>query len=86
MGVLMSQVVSFASLKSDTSYNWMVVCVLWCSVIQSLLLPLFLWACDRYRADVRSIWEKCVAVMSNDDADEGESEQLPVLTRDACPG
>ncbi|XP_043355912.1 probable G-protein coupled receptor 153 [Dermochelys coriacea] len=66
-------VVSFASLKSDMSYNWMVLCVLWCSVIQSLLLPLFLWACDRYRADVRSIWEKCVAVMSNDDADEETS-------------
>ncbi|XP_067422782.1 probable G-protein coupled receptor 153 isoform X2 [Emydura macquarii macquarii] len=66
-------VVSFASLKSDMSYSWMVLCVLWCSVIQSLLLPLFLWACDRYRADVRSIWEKCVAIMSNDDIDEETS-------------
>uniref|UniRef100_A0A674JRA6 G protein-coupled receptor 153 n=1 Tax=Terrapene triunguis TaxID=2587831 RepID=A0A674JRA6_9SAUR len=66
-------VVSFASLKSDMSYSWMVLCVLWCSVIQSLLLPLFLWACDRYRADIRSIWEKCVAIMSNDDADEETS-------------
>ncbi|XP_074831806.1 putative G-protein coupled receptor 153 [Carettochelys insculpta] len=66
-------VVSFASLKSDTSYSWMVLCVLWCSVLQSLLLPLFLWACDRYRADVRAVWEKCVAIMSNDDADEESS-------------
>uniref|UniRef100_A0A8C3HS44 G protein-coupled receptor 153 n=1 Tax=Chrysemys picta bellii TaxID=8478 RepID=A0A8C3HS44_CHRPI len=66
-------VVSFASLKSDMSYSWMVLCVLWCSVFQSLLLPLFLWACDRYRADIRSIWEKCVAIMSNDDADEETS-------------
>ncbi|XP_038603386.1 probable G-protein coupled receptor 153 [Tachyglossus aculeatus] len=63
-------VVSFASLKSDTSYTWMVLCVLWCSVAQSLLFPLFLWACDRYRADIKAIWEKCVALMSNDDTDE----------------
>uniref|UniRef100_A0A670ZIM4 G protein-coupled receptor 153 n=1 Tax=Pseudonaja textilis TaxID=8673 RepID=A0A670ZIM4_PSETE len=60
-------VVSFASLKSDVAYDWMILCILWCSVAQSLLLPLFLWACDRYRADVRSVWEKCVAIMSNDD-------------------
>uniref|UniRef100_A0A8C8SKG8 G protein-coupled receptor 153 n=1 Tax=Pelusios castaneus TaxID=367368 RepID=A0A8C8SKG8_9SAUR len=66
-------VVSFASLKSDMSHTWMVLCVLWCSLIQSLLLPIFLWACDRYRADVRSIWEKCVAIMSNDDTDEETS-------------
>uniref|UniRef100_A0A8C7E466 G protein-coupled receptor 153 n=1 Tax=Naja naja TaxID=35670 RepID=A0A8C7E466_NAJNA len=59
-------VVSFASLKSDVAYDWMILCILWCSVAQSLLLPLFLWACDRYRADVRSVWEKCVAIMSND--------------------
>uniref|UniRef100_A0A8D2J940 G protein-coupled receptor 153 n=2 Tax=Varanus komodoensis TaxID=61221 RepID=A0A8D2J940_VARKO len=63
-------VVSVASLKSDTAYRWMVLCVLWCSVVQSLLLPLFLWACDRYRADLRSVWEKCLAIMSNDDAGE----------------
>ncbi|XP_025941220.1 probable G-protein coupled receptor 153 [Apteryx rowi] len=42
-------VVSFASLRSDASYDWMVLCVIWCSLVQSLLLPLFLWACDRYR-------------------------------------
>ncbi|XP_068996258.1 probable G-protein coupled receptor 153 isoform X3 [Embiotoca jacksoni] len=63
-------VVSFASLKFDRSYNWMVLCVLWCSIAQSILLPMFLWACDRYRADIRMVWEKCVAIMSNDDMDE----------------
>ncbi|XP_075461083.1 putative G-protein coupled receptor 153 [Ascaphus truei] len=66
-------VVSFASLKFDTSYEWMVLCVLWCSVVQALLLPMFLWACDRYRADVKAVWDKCIAVMSNDDADEEHS-------------
>ncbi|XP_056102734.1 probable G-protein coupled receptor 153 isoform X3 [Rhinichthys klamathensis goyatoka] len=63
-------VVSFASLKFDRSYNWMVLCVLWCSIAQSILLPMFLWACDRYRADVKMVWEKCVAIMSNDEVDE----------------
>ncbi|XP_069545225.1 probable G-protein coupled receptor 153 isoform X3 [Brachyistius frenatus] len=63
-------VVSFASLTFDRSYNWMVLCVLWCSIAQSILLPMFLWACDRYRADIRMVWEKCVAIMSNDDMDE----------------
>lgn len=67
-----AQVVSFASLKFDRSYNWMVLCVLWCSIAQSILLPMFLWACDRYRADIRMVWEKCVAIMSNDDVDEGK--------------
>ncbi|XP_020392935.1 probable G-protein coupled receptor 153 [Rhincodon typus] len=67
-------VVSFASLKYDTSYTWMVLCFLWCSIVQSILLPLFLWACDRYRADVKSVWEKCVAIMSNDEIDEGNSQ------------
>uniref|UniRef100_A0A8D0H5X4 G protein-coupled receptor 153 n=1 Tax=Sphenodon punctatus TaxID=8508 RepID=A0A8D0H5X4_SPHPU len=66
-------VVSFASLKSDTAYDWMVLCVLWCSIVQSLLLPLFLWACDRYRADIKSVWEKCVAIMANEDVDEENS-------------
>ncbi|XP_072538353.1 probable G-protein coupled receptor 153 isoform X3 [Salminus brasiliensis] len=63
-------VVSFASLRYDRSYSWMVLCVLWCSIAQSILLPMFLWACDRYRADVKMVWEKCVAIMSNDDVDE----------------
>ncbi|XP_030640885.1 probable G-protein coupled receptor 153 [Chanos chanos] len=67
-------VVSFASLKYDRSYNWMVLCVLWCSIAQSILLPMFLWACDRYRADVKMVWEKCVAIMSNDDVDEENSQ------------
>ncbi|XP_072101220.1 probable G-protein coupled receptor 153 isoform X1 [Mobula birostris] len=67
-------VVSFASLKYDTSYSWMVLCFLWCSIVQSILLPLFLWACDRYRADVKSVWEKCVAIMSNDDVDEENNQ------------
>ncbi|CAL8319115.1 unnamed protein product [Merluccius merluccius] len=56
----------------------MVLCVLWCSIAQSILLPMFLWACDRYRADVRMVWEKCVAIMSNDDVDE---EGLPCITQ-----
>lgn len=64
---------SFASLKFDRSYNWMVLCVVWCSIAQSILLPMFLWACDRYRADIRMVWEKCVAIMSNDDVDEGKT-------------
>ncbi|XP_044524593.1 probable G-protein coupled receptor 153 [Gracilinanus agilis] len=71
-------VVSFTSLKSDTSYTWMALCMLWCSVVQSLLLPLFLWACDRYRADIKAVWEKCVALMSNDETDE---EDVPPTRR-----
>ncbi|XP_048879494.1 probable G-protein coupled receptor 153 isoform X3 [Brienomyrus brachyistius] len=63
-------VVSFTSLRFDRSYNWMVLCVLWCSIAQSALLPVFLWACDRYRADAKTVWEKCVAVMSNDDVED----------------
>lgn len=35
---------------------------------------MFLWACDRYRADIRMVWEKCVAIMSNDDVDEGKQQ------------
>uniref|UniRef100_A0ACB8EDW4 Uncharacterized protein n=2 Tax=Sphaerodactylus townsendi TaxID=933632 RepID=A0ACB8EDW4_9SAUR len=58
----------------------MVLCMLWCSVIQSLLLPLFLWACDRYRADLKSVWEKCVAIMSNDDAEEENSLEGAIHT------
>ncbi|KAM3824125.1 putative G-protein coupled receptor 153 isoform 1-T2 [Vipera latastei] len=77
-------VVSFASLKSDVAYDWMVLCVVWCSVAQSLLLPLFLWACDRYRADVRSVWEKCVAIMSNDDSGEETSLDRPIPTDAMC--
>lgn len=65
---------SFASLKYDRSYSWMVLCVLWCSIAQSILLPMFLWACDRYRADVKVVWEKCVAIMSNDEVDEGKQD------------
>lgn len=77
------QVVSIASLKSAVAHDWMVLCVLWCTVVQSLLLPLFLWACDRYRADVRSVWEKCVAIMSNDDSGEGERKGG---RREVCAG
>lgn len=67
----MLQVVSAASLRSDTSSEWMVLCLLWCSLAQSLLLPLFLWACDRYRANPRAVCEKCRTVLANDDEDEG---------------
>lgn len=70
---LCPQVVSFSSLRADASAPWMVLCVLWCSVTQALLLPLFLWTCDRYRADLKAVWEKCVALMANDeDSDNGK--------------
>ncbi|XP_032304699.1 probable G-protein coupled receptor 153 isoform X2 [Coturnix japonica] len=52
---------------------WMVLCLLWCSLAQSLLLPLFLWACDRYRANPRAVCEKCRSVLANDDEDEESS-------------
>lgn len=72
---LCPQVVSFSSLRADAAAPWMVLCVLWCSVAQALLLPVFLWACDRYRADLKAIWEKCVALMANnEDAEEGEED------------
>ncbi|XP_047923239.2 probable G-protein coupled receptor 153 isoform X1 [Anser cygnoides] len=66
-------VVSAASLRSDASSDWMVLCLIWCSLAQSLLLPLFLWACDRYRADPRTVCEKCRAVLASDDGDEESS-------------
>ncbi|EPY86049.1 putative G-protein coupled receptor 153 [Camelus ferus] len=68
------QVVSFSSLRADASAPWMALCVLWCSVTQALLLPIFLWACDRYRADLKAVWEKCMALMANnEDSDEETS-------------
>ncbi|KAM5161503.1 putative G-protein coupled receptor 153 [Callospermophilus lateralis] len=66
-------VVSFSSLRADASAPWMVLCVLWCSVAQALLLPVFLWACDRYRADLKAVWEKCMALMANDVDSDNES-------------
>ncbi|MEJ1272505.1 G protein-coupled receptor 153 [Cricetulus griseus] len=67
-------VVSFSSLRADASAPWMVLCVLWCSVAQALLLPVFLWTCDRYRADLKAVWEKCMALMANDeDSDNAET-------------
>lgn len=67
-------VVSFSSLRADASAPWMALCVLWCSVTQALLLPVFLWACDRYRADLRAVWEKCLALLANEeDSDEDTS-------------
>ncbi|KAM6219443.1 putative G-protein coupled receptor 153 isoform 2-T2 [Rhynchocyon petersi] len=66
-------VVSFSSLRADAAAPWMVLCVLWCSVTQALLLPVFLWACDRYRADVKAVWEKCMALMANDEDSDDES-------------
>ncbi|XP_075801600.1 putative G-protein coupled receptor 153 isoform X2 [Microtus pennsylvanicus] len=65
-------VVSFSSLRADASAPWMVLCVLWCSVAQALLLPVFLWTCDRYRADLKAVWEKCMALMSNDEDSDNE--------------
>ena len=44
---------------------------------------MFIWACDRYRADIRMVWEKCVAIMSNDDVDEGKS--LSGVRLPPCP-
>ncbi|MBW02631.1 Prolyl 3-hydroxylase 3, partial [Eschrichtius robustus] len=64
------QVVSFFSLKSDSAPPWMVLAVLWCSMAQTLLLPSFIWSCERYRADVRTVWEQCVAIMSEEDGDD----------------
>ncbi|EDL14931.1 probable G-protein coupled receptor 153 isoform 1 [Mus musculus] len=66
-------VVSFSSLRADASAPWMALCVLWCSVTQALLLPLFLWTCDRYRADLKAVWEKCVALMANDEDSDNET-------------
>ncbi|XP_070598121.1 probable G-protein coupled receptor 162 [Erythrolamprus reginae] len=63
-------VVSFFSLRYDTAPTWMVLAVLWCSMVQTLLLPSFIWSCERYRADVRTVWEQCVAIMSEDDGEE----------------
>lgn len=50
----------------------MVLAVLWCSMAQTLLLPSFIWSCERYRADVRTVWEQCVAIMSEEDGDDGQ--------------
>ena len=66
------QVVSFFSLKSDSAPPWMVLAVLWCSMAQTLLLPSFIWSCERYRADVRTVWEQCVAIMSEEDGEDGQ--------------
>ncbi|KAM4819665.1 putative G-protein coupled receptor 162 [Thomomys bottae] len=65
-------VVSFFSLKSDSAPPWMVLAVLWCSMAQTLLLPSFIWSCERYRADVRTVWEQCVAMMSEEDGQDDE--------------
>ncbi|XP_043824254.1 probable G-protein coupled receptor 162 isoform X1 [Dromiciops gliroides] len=62
--------VSFFSLKSDSAPPWMVLAVLWCSMVQTLLLPSFIWSCERYRADVRTVWEQCVAIMSEEDGED----------------
>ncbi|KAK7817296.1 hypothetical protein U0070_004433 [Myodes glareolus] len=72
-GAFMSMVVSFSSLRADASAPWMVLCVLWCSVAQALLLPVFLWTCDRYRADLKAVWEKCMALMANDEDSDNET-------------
>uniref|UniRef100_A0A8C0S549 Protein-S-isoprenylcysteine O-methyltransferase n=3 Tax=Caniformia TaxID=379584 RepID=A0A8C0S549_CANLF len=66
-------VVSFSSLRADASAPWMALCVLWCSVAQALLLPIFLWACDRYRADLKAVWEKCMALMANDEDSDNDT-------------
>lgn len=63
---------SFFSLRYDTAPTWMVLAVLWCSMVQTLLLPSFIWSCERYRADLRTVWEQCVAIMSEEDGDDGK--------------
>ncbi|XP_034953127.1 probable G-protein coupled receptor 162 [Zootoca vivipara] len=69
-------VVSFFSLRYDTAPTWMVLAVLWCSMVQTLLLPSFIWSCERYRADVRTVWEQCVAIMSEEDGeDDGTGDE-----------
>ncbi|XP_064381433.1 probable G-protein coupled receptor 153 [Dromaius novaehollandiae] len=62
-------VVGFASLRSAAARDWMVLCVMWCSVLQPLLLPLSLRACARYRADLRAVCGKCRALLSDGDAE-----------------
>lgn len=77
------QVVSFFSLRYDTAPTWMVLAVLWCSMVQTLLLPSFIWSCERYRADLRTVWEQCVAIMSEEDTEDGKlltSPQSPFFT------
>jgi len=62
----------------------MVLAVLWCSMVQTLLLPSFIWSCERYRADLRTVWEQCVAIMSEEDGDDGKrlaTPQSPFLTK-----
>ena len=41
-------------------------------MVQTLLLPSFIWSCERYRADLRTVWEQCVAIMSEEDGDDGK--------------
>ncbi|XP_017353767.1 probable G-protein coupled receptor 153 isoform X2 [Cebus imitator] len=66
-------VVSFSSLRANTTAPWMALCMLWCSVAQALLLPVFLWACDRYRANLKAVREKCMALMANDEDSDDET-------------
>ncbi|KAM4611211.1 LOW QUALITY PROTEIN: putative G-protein coupled receptor 162, partial [Discoglossus pictus] len=63
-------VVSFISLRYDSAPPWMVLCVLWCSMAQTLLLPSFIWSCARYRADLRTVWEHCASMLSDSGGDE----------------
>ncbi|KAG8435766.1 hypothetical protein GDO86_013635 [Hymenochirus boettgeri] len=63
-------VVSFVSLRYDSTPPWMVLCVLWCSMAQTLLLPSFIWSCARYRADLRTVWEHCASMLSDSGTDD----------------
>lgn len=74
------KVVSFFSLRYDTAPTWMVLAVLWCSMVQTLLLPSFIWSCERYRADLRTVWEQCVAIMSEEDTEDGKLLTSPQST------
>ncbi|XP_054993548.1 probable G-protein coupled receptor 153 [Sorex araneus] len=65
--------VTLRSLRADAAAPWMALCVLWCSVTQALLLPVSLWACDRYRADLRAVWEQCAALMASDEGSDDDA-------------
>ncbi|CAH2322670.1 probable G- coupled receptor 162 [Pelobates cultripes] len=68
-------VVSFVSLRYDSAPPWMVLCVLWCSMAQTLLLPSFIWSCARYRADLRTVWEHCASMLSDSGGDDDSGRE-----------
>ncbi|XP_078729299.1 putative G-protein coupled receptor 153 isoform X1 [Lampetra fluviatilis] len=59
--------VSFVSIRHDAARPWMVIACLWCSLVQTMLFPAMVWLCERYRADCRAIWDKCLALLASDE-------------------